>query len=359
MTLSFTESDLKACAEAYDPSVFKAPLVVGHPKLADPAYGWVASLSYADGLLNAGPDQVDANFAELVNDGKFPKVSASFYLPDSPNNPKPGVMYLKHVGFLGAAAPAIKGLKTVSFAADEQGVVEFADWDQMNIVGLFRGLREWIIGKFGTDEADKVLPGYQIESLQISAVQDNDDADDLNPLPSYSENDDMTPEQTAKMAALEAENSALKTSEANLKTQVASFAEQEQARKVTVLHTANVSFAEGLIKEGKLLPATKDSAIALMDQLGAQESAIEFGEGDAKVTETPLETYKKQLQAMPKQVEFGEAAGDGKTPADITLDPAGLAQKAVEFAESEASQGRTVNSAQAVEHVKQTYGKTA
>lgn len=43
--LPFTQSDLAACVKAYDPSVHEAPLVIGHPKTEDPAWGWVKSLS--------------------------------------------------------------------------------------------------------------------------------------------------------------------------------------------------------------------------------------------------------------------------------------------------------------------------
>ena len=101
--LPFTQSDLAACVKAYDPSVHEAPLVIGHPKTEDPAWGWVKSLSLNGGDLLAEPDQLDPQFAELVGNGRFKKVSASFYLPDSPNNPKPGTLYLRHVGFRGAA----------------------------------------------------------------------------------------------------------------------------------------------------------------------------------------------------------------------------------------------------------------
>lgn len=352
--VTFSESDLKACAAAYDPALYDAPLVVGHPKLDAPAYGWVKTISFADDKLIAEPDRVDVAFAELVNEGKFPKVSASFYLPDAPNNPKPGVLYLKHIGFLGAAAPAVKGLKNVSFAEDEQGVVSFTDWESMNIACLFRGLRDFFIEKFGLEAADKVIPSYTIDNIQNAAAQDNE-ADDK--LTSYYSEKPMTPEEKAKMDALEAENTALKASEATLKTQVASFAEAEQKAKADAAHADNVSFAEGLVKDGKLAPASKDGVIALMDQLATQASTVEFGEGEAKTTQTPLALYKAQLSAAPKLVEFGEHAGDGAVDGDVMDDPVLLAQKAVEYAETEAKQGRTINSAEAVAHVSKTLRK--
>ena len=164
-SLVFSESDLAASAAAYDPAVFKAPIVVGHPKIADPAYGWISALSFADGALEASPEQVDPAFAEIVEAGRFKKISAAFYAPEAPNNPVPGVYYLRHVGFLGAAAPAVKGLRSPEFADAEEGIVEFSEWDDVTNASLWRSIREWLIGKFGQDEADKVIPGYQVSSL--------------------------------------------------------------------------------------------------------------------------------------------------------------------------------------------------
>lgn len=128
-TLDFNEAMLKAAVAAYDPSLHEAPIVVGHPKDNGPAYGWVQALSYneATGEIEVDPAQVDEAFAEMVQAGRFKKRSASWYLPDSPANPKPGTLYLRHVAFLGAQPPALKGLRDVSFNEGEEGVVEFAE----------------------------------------------------------------------------------------------------------------------------------------------------------------------------------------------------------------------------------------
>ena len=114
--LIFSEADLAATAKAYDPALHEAPIVVGHPAHNAPAYGWVSGLvAGADGL-RAAPRQVDPSFAESVAAGRFKKISASFYHPQSPANPAPGVFYLRHVGFLGAMPPAVKGLAQAEFA---------------------------------------------------------------------------------------------------------------------------------------------------------------------------------------------------------------------------------------------------
>ncbi len=124
-TIDFSAGDLIAAAAAYDPALHEAPVVVGHPHTDDPAYGWVAGLSSPDGNLFADLAEVDADFAEMVRAGRFKKISASFYTPESSQNPAPGVYYLRHVGFLGAQPPAIKGLKPVAFAASEEGTIQF------------------------------------------------------------------------------------------------------------------------------------------------------------------------------------------------------------------------------------------
>ncbi|WP_300113424.1 hypothetical protein [Sphingobium sp.] len=121
VAVSFNEAMFAATAAAYDRDGDPAPLVIGHPKLDDPAFGWVESLAVENGELVARPADVEPAFAEAVRKKRYSKVSARFYPPEHPANPKPGVWYLKHIGFLGAHAPGIKGLGTVQFAdgADE------------------------------------------------------------------------------------------------------------------------------------------------------------------------------------------------------------------------------------------------
>ncbi|MFY9350099.1 MAG: hypothetical protein WBL20_14310 [Sphingobium sp.] len=116
VSVSFNEALFAATAAAYDRESDPAPLVIGHPRLDDPAYGWVDSLTVENGELVARPADVVPAFAEAVRKKQYAKVSARFYQPDHAANPKPGVWYLKHIGFLGAHAPGIKGLGTVQFA---------------------------------------------------------------------------------------------------------------------------------------------------------------------------------------------------------------------------------------------------
>lgn len=298
--MSFSETDLAATAAAYDPARHEAPLVCGHPKHDDPAYGWVGALSFSDGALEASPIQVNADFAELVAGGAFKKISASFYSPDSPSNPVPGVYYLRHVGFLGAQPPAVKGLRNPSFADAEQGVVEFSEWDDVDNAGLWRSMRDWILSKFGQDDADKAVPGYIVKSLEQSAQDElKESQTTVAPAPAFSEkgNDTVTPEEKS---ALEAEN-------AQLKKQLSDATARDRAVRASALHAEHTNFAEGLVKAGTLLPAYKGAIVASLDHLSCAEQVIEFGEGDAK---KPLvDVLKTMFSDMPKLVNFGEAAG--------------------------------------------------
>ncbi len=290
--LSFSGADLAASAAAYDPAKHEAPIVIGHPKHDDPAYGWIKSLAFADGGLDAEPHQVDPAFMEWHAAGRVKKVSASFYTPDSPQNPVPGVYYLRHVGFLGAQPPAVKGLRAPEFAENEEGVVEFGDWDDRLNARLWRRLRDWVIGKFGIEEADKALSDWDIQSLADDAAQPENPSQ-ISPQfsePTQPKGDEMSQEDKDRLAALEAENAALKAKQAE--------------RAASACHDENAAFAEALTKEGKLLPAHKGVAVAMLDNLASQETQVEFGEGDAK---KPLaDAFKEFLKAQPKQVEFGE-----------------------------------------------------
>lgn len=309
--VNITADHLRATASAYKPELHDAPLVVGHPKIDAPAYGWVKAVQFNETTqrLEAIPHQVDAEFAELVNDGKYKKVSGSFYLPDSPGNPVPGVYYPKHIGFLGATPPAVKGLKSVSFADEAEGIVEFADWDQMTIAGLFRSLRDWIISKDGIEAADGILPTFQIEGLQISAAQDDQGkSQNISFSETSQPGEPMTPQEQAEMDALKAQVQTLITDKQTLTTQVASFAEAQKS----TLHVGHVSFAEGLVKAGRLLPADKDATVAMLDKLAGDETTVEFGEGEGKQALTPLAMYKTQLEKAPVVVHFGEHAGADK-----------------------------------------------
>jgi hypothetical protein len=313
--VNFTEAMLQATAAAYNPDTYAAPFVIGHPKHDDPAYGRIGTAEFAEGFLMGKPDQVDPAFAEAVNSGKFNRVSLSLYEPDSPNNPAPGVYYPRHLGFLGAMPPAVKGLGTVSFAEGETGIIELGDGNDRTIARLLRSLKNKLIEKFGTEDAEAALPEWDIESVREEALRP-DIKTEAAPEAAFAETN-----QEVDAMVMTAEQ--LTAKEAELK-------QREDALKATVnagIHEGNVAFAEGLVKGGKLLPVNKAAAVAALDFASGITAGdtLEFGEGDAKQTKAPADILRDLFNAMPKVIEFGElgkghfdpSSQQGAIPADL------------------------------------------
>jgi hypothetical protein len=300
--LTITDADLVACAENYDPALHEAPIVVGHPKDNHPAYGWVKGLTVKGGDLMADVHQVDPAFAELVSAGRYKKISVAFYTPDAPANPKPGSYYLRHVGFLGAQPPAVKGLREPCFADGEAGIVEFGDWMARDTEAtLWRRLRDWLIARFGVEAADEVIPNWQVNELHDAALEAQREFDATpsasTPVPLFEENA-VTPEEKA---ALEAENASLKAQLASLEAARAEAAREARHRQYT-------DFAESLVAAGTLMPKHQSIVVALLDATAG--AGVEFAEGEAK---KPLDQALREFLAdMPKQVAFGEFATKDK-----------------------------------------------
>lgn len=334
--IEFSEADVAATARAYNPKLHEAPLVIGHPKTDDPAQGWAQSLVAEKRGLFAVPRNVDAAFAEQVGQRRYGKVSSKFYSPTSPSNPVPGVWYLRHIGFLGAQPPGVKGLDDPSFAdGDDDGCVafqepvEFGDWDDRTNAGLWRSLRDWFLVKFGQEETDRALPGWNVQSLADSAAQPESDEvkaafADAAPAGAFpaeptKETNAVTPEEKA---ALEAEN-------AQLKATLAQRDEADREAQANKLHQDNAAFAEGLVGKGVLAPKHKDAVVAVLDLAatpGTEGKSIEFGEGEAK---QPLATaFKSFLGDMPKVVEFDEHATHGRAASAAGDDDAQFAEGA-------------------------------
>lgn len=354
--ISFTESHLAQAARVYSPELHRAPLVVGHPKTDDVAYGHVSALAFneATSRLVAEPADVEPQFAELVAGGRLLAVSASFYPPGHAANPVPDSYYLRHVGFLGAEAPAVKGLKrpSVAFAEHEDGVVEFSDWTVGTTAGLFRGLRDWLIGQFGQEQADKALPAWSVQSLADDAVR----ATTPDPTPanglSYSERNDVT---TPTKEELDAQAAQIKKDREALDQRQAAIDAQER----TAAHAARTAefreFLNGLVKDGcRVLPVQAEALVAVMAQL-PDATVVEFAEApgsDKLVSKPAVQVLKDFLQALPKNVDFSERAREDKTAAAIDFsDPQAINQAAQKYITEQAAQGVEVSLPAAVTHV--------
>lgn len=340
-TISFGEADLAASAAAYDPAKHEAPIVVGHPAADAPAYGWVQSLAVDGGDLTAMPRQVDPAFAEAVKVGRYKKVSASFYPPDSPHNPVPGVYYLRHVGFLGAQPPAVKGLAPVQFADDGGDCVsfEFGEEDVSGILrrmaGLFRGLRDYFVDKEGLDKADAIIPSWTMDWLQEDAAVAAAKTADIPAFQETNMDKDKKPVTPPPVQSGTTEDPRV----AELERQLASFA--EKSRRADAQTAVDKALADGRLTPGQ--------AVGLVDFMASldTDTAVSFGEGDGAITATPSAFMTEFLARLPQQVAFGEVSKPDHDTIE-GLSPQAVAQKALCYQETMRGKGITVTTTDAV-----------
>lgn len=123
----FNENDLANTATAYSAFGQRAPLVLGHPEDNQPEYGRVNSLKVVGNALFAETGEVDERLVDWVRTGRYKHVSAAFHAPYSPTNPAPRYWSLRHVGFLGAHPPAVKGMLKPAFGEGLGNFVAFQE----------------------------------------------------------------------------------------------------------------------------------------------------------------------------------------------------------------------------------------
>ncbi|RJF94811.1 peptidase [Oleomonas cavernae] len=347
VTLEYAEGDLAVIADAYDPANHQAPICVGHPKTDAPAYGWIGGLAVDGDRLVATPTDIDPAFADLVKAKRFKTISAAFYTPTSPNNPTPGGWYLRHVAFLGAAAPAVKGLKPVEFAAGGDGVVtiEFSDWSTSATAGtaarLFRRLRDWMIGKEGLAKADEILSEWEIQSLTETAVEARPD-----PSPLYTD-PTKEPDMTAANAAeLERRAAELAAKEAKFATDQAQFADSQAKARAE----EDAAFVTSVVAAGRLPIGMQATATALFSQL--DDGTLSFADGGETKASTGRQAFRDLLAGLPLPVVTKEIAG-GKAHSVDFADPVAIAGAINTEIEDAKKKGETISPADALDRLKQ------
>jgi regulator of replication initiation timing len=273
---TFTEEELAGIAASYDPAKHEAPIVIGHPADNAPAFGWVKRAFTEGKSLFLELAGLVPEFVEACKRGLYKKRSISLY-PDRT---------IRHVGFLGATPPSIKGLKDIQFSDKNQICIEFTDSTE-----------------------GEVMPKDLAEALvMIGAL-----------------NADITKLQS-QIASFSEENKNLKTENGSLKTQAADFSEKakEAATQITDLtgkvqglqktiadqatdsrKKEHAAFCEKLVSDGKLLPKNRDVTIETLETMH-QASIGNFAEG-----QSPLAKYKKMLEESPRVIEFGESKNKG------------------------------------------------
>lgn len=350
-TLDFSAEDLSASAAVYSPQLHEAPLVAGHPRHDLPAYGWVERLEVDEDGLHAIPVQVDADFEKIVEAGRYKHISASFYLPDAPANPSPGTLYLRHVGFLGAQPPAVKGLKHIEFSASEDGVASFDDALPLGLFArIFRGLRDAFVADKGVEAADRIISPWDVAELEQRAGIQMVDADGLRytedaPAPELpdatpSEDADVVdtaPDPAADLAAREADLAAREEAAAAAeRMRAAEDADRARRRDAEAVAAERIrtaaAFAEPLVASGQILPRERDAVVRVIAALDAAHATVAFGEGDDAEDVDVAATLRGVLARLPQQVDYsergaasrddnGQAVVDFAAPPGFTVTP--------------------------------------
>lgn len=274
----WSKADLDAIVKKYDPAAHEAPAVIGHPKTDAPAWAWVESLSRNGNLLIAQFKSLAPEFKGWLEDGRYKKRSICLY-PD---------MTLKHVGFLGAQPPAVKGLPDYPFSEDANDIIiEFSEKENtMDLKEFFEGLKFW--------EAQKQT------AQPLPAV--------LDTTASFSEADVAAAVKSAAENAAEAERTRL----------TLEFAEKEKQTAQNARSEAIKTGVTQLVAAGKIPPAWVKSG--LVEFAAGLDGAVEiqFAESGEKLSRQAW--FMKFLADLPRLVSFGEYAS---RDADASGDPAG------------------------------------
>jgi len=332
--------------KTFNPADHEPPLVKGHPKDDAPAYGWVDGLKKIarDGknVLMAKFRNVVPEFEDAVKGERYKKRSTSFY-PDG---------RLRHVGFLGAVPPAVKGLADLSFSDDDQAIVfdfeETSPWTWSSIAGIFRNLRDWLIEKEGLEKANELIPDWEIE--EVKEAQRKAETTGTGGEPNFGEHvnhqkggnnmdfkekakgilralgvdmskvpDDAIPDSAPEGAPASFTEADITRAKEEAAAQAkkdadAEFAETKRKEAKSARDKEISDWAGQRVKDGKLLPAWVDSGLVAFAQGLDGYDEIQFAEGDTG-KKTSWQWFKDFLEGFGKSAIFKEmatkaAAGD-------------------------------------------------
>jgi hypothetical protein len=296
-------------------NLHEPPAVIGHPKSDAPAYGYVANLRLNSGRLERQFSQVNPQFEEVVRIGAYKKRSDAFYLTpeDAPGGLVPA---LRHVGFLGAQPPAIKGLADIHFAEGDKDVktvdvevdtaISFSEGDTetMKDEDVKKTIRESIAEFF--EPLTKLVGGAEKPATA-----------------SFSEADRTKLIADATAAASAAFSEELKKRDTRIEELTTQVNSQVGGSKRAEI----VAFCERLEAVGRLPKSFRRmGGVEFLQTLAGvpadkKVTTIEFAEEDGKQVEkkkevSTLEFAEAFLSSLPPYIQFGEKFGDVKLNGD-------------------------------------------
>lgn len=271
--VSITRDDLDAAVASFDPADRRVPLVLGHPKLDDPAFGWLTEVKRDGDVLLARFGDVPEPVREAVDQGRYRNVSAKFAKG----------WRLWHVGLLGAAQPAIPGLKEVRLAGAEDGYTfEFA--------------------KEATKETDMDELARLRQELADAKKALQETRDEIARLKAEKAGEGKTKELAAQIEDLTRRVQAAEADRDKAVKEFADFKNDQTAK-------GRESRFDALVAAGKALPGERSKVLAFAAALGNAGGEIELAAGDGKTAKVGHEeAYWRELEDRPENGLLTELA---------------------------------------------------
>jgi hypothetical protein len=232
-----TADILASIATEFDGNGDPVPICIGHPTSNAPGYGEVKAFRAEGPSLFATLAGKFDKIVEGVKDGSILNRSMAFWPAGHSSNPKPGRIWPRHLGFLGASTPGIPNMprldKALAFSAED---------DNIETTG---------------DPAPAVI-------------------EDAAPTPVIHFQAPQEPDPMAEPTAEE-----IAESRRQLEADQLAFAARQRETRAT----ANAGIVDSLVAAGKVLPKDKDRVLFVFNALGDkdhEDKAFEFDAGDGK-----------------------------------------------------------------------------
>ena len=283
----WTNEDLETIKTNFLTKNPDVPICCGHPKSNSPAYGWTDKMKVESGKLFATFKNVQESFKEAYDQGLFKTRSLSLTSDLIP----------RHIAFLGAQSPAIKGMEKFCFEECGDDIcIEF----QSNTISLYSD-------PSGAGSSPVLKEGEQMsEEINVKLA-----------------------EKDAKIAELEAK-----------------IAKNEKEQRNKEFE----DFCDKAISNGNILPAQKQHIINILESLD-NTNKFEFDDGSEK---NASEIFKDFIGNL-KQFNFEEVATTNnlQTPKEIDFsDAENVAENIIEIQNEYLKKGKTLSAVEALEVIK-------
>jgi hypothetical protein len=266
VTNDYSLDDLNYIAANYKPEEHEAPIVVGHPIDNSPAFGWIEKLEVIGDRLIAKAKDIIPEFKEALDKKLYKKRSVSL--------DKDGK--LRHVGFLGGAAPAVKGLADIHFSEPSGETFELEN-----------------------DEVKDVSVQHSETSIQNqdTSIQKPESSIKYPELPetlinSFTHQLDSISKSLADLAQnYSSDNSSVSSLTTQIEDLKLKFTNSELDQKI-----------DEKIKEGYFTPALKNQTTKLLNHLTASNFSADFD--PVKYRTEVITIVNDFIDSMPKIVHF-------------------------------------------------------